>query len=59
MIIILLLKYNIIYLIFIYMSIPKFNENKLDIILNKLNNIIDEEERSTFNLNMEKLKEFN
>jgi len=41
------------------MSIPKFNENKLDIILNKLNNIIDEEERSTFNLNMEKLKEFN
>ena len=33
--------------------------NILDIILNKLNNIIDEEERSTFNLNMEKLKEFN
>ena len=41
------------------MSFPKSNENKLDIILNKLNNIIDEEERSTFNLNMEKLKEFN
>ena len=41
------------------MSIPKFNENKLDIILGKLNNIIDEEERYTFNLNMEKLKEFN